>query len=441
MRTEVKTVIIGSGISGLSFGHFLSKKDQDFLVLESGDRVGGIIHSKKKDQFICENGPNTVLLNNDAIIEIIKDCGLWEELQYPNEFSNKNRYVLHKGKLTRVPVSFLKFLFTPLLSVRGKCLIFRDLFVKAHSQNTTVYNFISARFGKEFHDQLIEPFITGVYAGNTRKMSTKHSLKLLWELEQNHGGVIKGFFRRNNKKQNLGSFNLPIGLSQLTEKMAEGLSQNVRLNCRVTGIIKNEDGYEIVTNSGRFFCQRLVSTIPAHALKKVILDRTFIRVLDQVNYSPVDVFHFGFKKQNIKNQEQGFGVLTKPSDHKKYLGVLFNSRTFSHVAPDGMELFTVLVGGERQKELCELPIEDLEQIVLSELEDLLDHKGEIALKNHFRWKKGIPQYDMNHQELVDAVVDFEKRNEAFYVLGNFHGGVSVSDCIEKSKKLVLNLSK
>jgi oxygen-dependent protoporphyrinogen oxidase len=230
-------------------------------------------------------------------------------------------------------------------------------------------------------------------------------------------------------------------LSQLTDKIASPLRDKVQLNCEVRQIRKKLNGYEIDTGNGRFLCKHLVSTIPAYALKRLILDQSFIQVLEKVNYSPVDVFHFGFKKENIKNKDQGFGVLTKPSDLKKYLGILFSSRTFGHVAPAGCELFTVIVGGERQRELCDLPSEELERIILSELEQLINHHGEVVLKNHFRWKKGIPQYEMNHQELIDALAQFEKRNKDFYVLGNFHGGVSVSDCINKSKIMALKLSK
>ena len=70
---KVNTVIIGAGISGLSAAHFLSKKTNDFVVLESKNKIGGILQTISKENFICENGPNTVLLNNEAIIELIKD--------------------------------------------------------------------------------------------------------------------------------------------------------------------------------------------------------------------------------------------------------------------------------------------------------------------------------------------------------------------------------
>ena len=48
---------------------------------------------------------------------------------------------------------------------------------------------------------------------------------------------------------------------------------------------------------------------------------------------------------------------------------------------------------------------------------------------------------MNHEDLIDVLAQFEKTNQDFYVMGNFHGGVSVSDCIKKSKELALRLSE
>ena len=54
------TVILGAGITGLSTAHYLSLKNDDFLVLEKNNKVGGNIYSEKKEGFIIENGPNTV---------------------------------------------------------------------------------------------------------------------------------------------------------------------------------------------------------------------------------------------------------------------------------------------------------------------------------------------------------------------------------------------
>ena len=179
----------------------------------------------------------------------------------------------------------------------------------------------------------------------------------------------------------------------------------------------------------------MIFAVTAYALHDLFIDEQLKSVLQKVKYTPVDVFHFGFKKENIENKAPGFGVLTKPSDNKSYLGILFSSRTFDHVAPKGSELFTVLVGGVRQKELCELPVEELEKRVLNELEQLIGHKGSLDFKKHYRWKRGIPQYDMNQEELNNVIVAFEAQNPDLFILGNFYAGISVSDCILKAKNI------
>ena len=437
MNQDVNTVIIGSGICGLSVAHFLSKKRSDFLVLESSNRAGGIIQTKIEKDFICENGPNTVLLNNEAIEEIIKDHNLWSELQFPKESSNKNRFVLHKNKLTKIPLNPLSFIFSPLFSFFSKIRILKEPFVNAHQENTSVFEFVKKRFGKEFHDQLIEPFITGIYAGNTKKMSARHTLKMLWKLEQTHGSVIKGLLKsKRTKKNKIDSFNFPKGLSQLISKITKSMESKLILNFKVQQIIKHENGYEITSESGKIFCKEIICTVPAYSLKKLIDDSGLVSQLNKIIYSPVDVFHFGFEKKNIQNNKQGFGVLTKPSDGKSYLGILFNSRIFDYVSPADKELFTVLVGGERQKHLCEMNPDKLKKLILEELEDLIGHKGKIVIENHYRWSKGIPQFNLDHTELLNAIEEFENNNSKFHLIGNYFNGVSVSDCIQKSRDLV-----
>ena len=437
MNQDVNTVIIGSGICGLSVAHFLSKKRSDFLVLESSNRAGGIIQTKIEKDFICENGPNTVLLNNEAIEEIIKDHNLWSELQFPKESSNKNRFVLHKNKLTKIPLNPLSFIFSPLFSFFSKIRILKEPFVNAHQENTSVFEFVKKRFGKEFHDQLIEPFITGIYAGNTKKMSARHTLKMLWKLEQTHGSVIKGLLKsKRTKKNKINSFNFPKGLSQLISKITKSMGSQLILNFKVQQIIKHENGYEITSESGKIFCKEIICTVPAYSLKKLIDDSGLVSQLNKIIYSPVDVFHFGFEKKNIQNNKQGFGVLTKPSDGKSYLGILFNSRIFDYVSPADKELFTVLVGGERQKHLCEMEPDKLKKLILEELEDLIGHKGKIVIENHYRWSKGIPQFNLDHTELLNAIEEFENNNSKFHLIGNYFNGVSVSDCIQKSRDLV-----
>ena len=63
-------------------------------------------------------------------------------------------------------------------------------------------------------------------------------------------------------------------------------------------------------------------------------------------------------------------------------------------------------------------------------------QGKIVIENHYRWSKGIPQFNLDHTELLNAIEEFENNNSKFYLIGNYFNGVSVSDCIQKSRDLV-----
>ena len=138
-----KTIILGAGISGLSAAHFLSKKSDDFIILEERNRVGGWINSEKINGYTCENGPNTVLLNNKAFLELLKDLNLNKEICKPQESAADNRYVLHQNKLQKIPTTPWQFFVSPLLRWSDKLLLLNEPFVKKHKNDTSVASSVS----------------------------------------------------------------------------------------------------------------------------------------------------------------------------------------------------------------------------------------------------------------------------------------------------------
>ena len=438
-----KTIILGAGISGLSSAHFLSKKSDDFIILEESNRVGGWINSEKIDGYTCENGPNTVLLNNTAFLELLKDLNLDKEICKPQESAANNRYVLHQNKLQKIPTTPWQFFISPLLKLSDKLILLYEPFVKKHKTNTSVASFSKNRFGVGFYEQLIIPFITGIYAGNPEKMSVKHALKSLWEMEQKYGSVFKGFQEKLKQQQKdelpkIKMFTLTKGLSQLTDSIGKKLYKKLYLNTRVEKIEKMNSFFTIHTNKGVFECEQVICTLPANITSKLITDSSLAEKLQNLEYVPIDVFHFGFDKKQIKNQVEGFGLLTKKTDKKHFLGMLFNSQIFPHTAPKEKELFTLIVGGSRQAKLCQMKPTELQKILLKEISEILDIKGNPNFIKHERYKKAIPQYSLDHQELAECIKKYQVAHTGFYFLSNYTQGVSVSDRVLNSYELINN---
>ncbi len=440
MNEQINTIIIGAGISGLSSAYFLSKTNKSFLVLESSNDIGGNIKSKNIKNFICEIGPNTVLMNNDSIKKIIKEVGLKNKILYPDEKINKNRYVLVKDRLTKIPTSLYEFIFSKILSFKSKISIVFESLIPKHNKNVSVLDFVQKRFGNEVHNNLIEPFLTGIYAGDTSRMSAKHCLKLLWSLEQDYGSVTAGLFKKKYNKPK--SFNFPNGLESLTKSLSQSFKNKILLNKSVTDISKHDKIYKVQTNDNKTYtCKNVISTVPAFTLSNLLFDKKLSSELNKIQYSPIDVFHFGLKKKNIGNKVEGFGLLTKKSDKKSYLGILFNSSIFNQLAPKGFELFTVLVGGQRNANLCKLDPKLLKGIVLKELNQLINHSGRVYMSNHYRWERGIPQYNLEYDFIEEKIKSFLRKNSNFYINSNFYKGLSVSECINKSEHIIKKINQ
>ena len=268
-------------------------------------------------------------------------------------------------------------------------------------------------------------------------MSAKNTLKKMWELEQKYGSILIGLIREKKNNSRAKIFTIDGGLSKITELLAKKFINEIKFNTKVSSIVKLNGSYKITLDKGEdITCKKIISTIPAYSLKDIVFNQKLKDVLSKVNYNPIDVFHFGFDRNTSKIKVNGFGLLTKPEDKKSFLGILFSSNIFEHISDKNKFLITVLAGGDRQKDLCNKTPKLIEKQILNEILPLLKLESQPEFKNHFRWSKGIPSYSMKIEGLQKEIEFFEQNNKGFYITGNYHLGVSVSDCIKNSMELI-----
>ena len=103
-------IIVGAGISGMSMAHYCARQGMRTLVLEKDGRLGGCIHSHRfsnsADNFWAELGAHTCFNSYGNLLDIINDCGLLDHLLPRQKLSYK---MLVDGALKSLP-SQLHFL-------------------------------------------------------------------------------------------------------------------------------------------------------------------------------------------------------------------------------------------------------------------------------------------------------------------------------------------
>src|SRR3954471_3839192 len=94
--------IIGAGISGLTAALRLQRENIPVTVYEASPRVGGPIRTIRRDGFLAECGPNSILETSPLVLNLVKDVGLESRRFYCNPAA-KRRYIVRNGKPIAAP--------------------------------------------------------------------------------------------------------------------------------------------------------------------------------------------------------------------------------------------------------------------------------------------------------------------------------------------------
>src|SRR5215831_4115298 len=103
--------IIGAGITGLTAAFYLKRKGIPVTVYEASGRVGGVIQSLRKDGYIAEFGPNTILETSGRITQLVHDVGLKSRRLDPDPRAEA-RYVVRYKRPIAMPSSPFGFFTT-----------------------------------------------------------------------------------------------------------------------------------------------------------------------------------------------------------------------------------------------------------------------------------------------------------------------------------------
>jgi oxygen-dependent protoporphyrinogen oxidase len=458
--------IIGAGITGLTAAFYLKRQGVPVTVYESSGRVGGVIQSVRKDGFLAEFGPNTILETSPKIAQLVRDAGL-EPRKLATDPQAEARYVVRYGRPIEMPSKPLGFFTTPLFTAKAKLAVLREPFIKPRRDGVeeSIGQFVVRRFNQEFLDHAIDALVAGIYAGDPNKLSLPHAFPKLKALEDNYGSMVKGqlFGARDRKKSGevakdrAAKFSFDEGLQVLPDTLAAQLGDSLKLNTPVTKLSQMASGWRVTTASGDAEFAKVIYCGTAHRLAKLeIVDGRAgsplpadgahgvtrpTEALAEISYPPVSAVVLGFRREDVVHACNGFGVLIPKIEGFKILGTIFSSALFPNRAPAGHVTLTSYIGGARYPELGLLPPEQLVEAVLADLRVLLGVKGNPVFTHTKTWPQAIPQYNVGYGKYRDLLTDLEAKNPNLFFAGHYRDGVSLGDSIVSGVNIAERLGK
>jgi oxygen-dependent protoporphyrinogen oxidase len=414
--SEPEVLIVGGGAAGLAAALELTKGGREVLLLEKASRPGGVIHSRWVAGHLFEEGPSTVLASGEHILPLVRELGLDRELVLSRPEA-KRRYIWRHGRLHPAPLGPGALLTTRLLSVRGKLRALWEPFVRAPElpRDETLRTFLERRLGREAVDALVDPFVTGVFAGNPDQLGSDAFARLA-DLERDHGSLFRGMLKQPRQGKPgrpavSGLVSFAEGLQRLPQAIASGLGDQLRTGVEVASLGRTGNRWQVETADGSTWrAPALVLATPAWAAAALLqpIAAEAARILAAIPHPEVVAIGLGHLRHQVAHPLDGFGILCAsdsplPNGVGPILGVLFPSSIFPGRAPEGAVSFSVMLGGTRDPEAASLDDSALVRRACQAVGALCGAEGEPTAVWVARHPRSIPQYTPGHRRRIEEV--------------------------------------
>lgn len=451
MSAPRSIAVIGGGATGLAAAHHLAKSGASVRLFEASPQLGGAVRSEREGDWLIETGPNSLLESSSELTRLVTAIGL-DEARCTARPEAKNRYILRNGQPMAAPTSPPGLFKTKLFSFGAKVRLFAEILKRPRIRRADISlaDFIRSHFGDELVDYGLNPFVSGVYAGDPEKLSAKYAFPSLWNIERETGSIIRGQIKAAKAKKARGEKSGPPkilsfteGLGMIPAALAASLPEGaIETHAKVTNLVSGDEGWTLVwvregaTHTETF--DRVVLALPALPLSQLTIgalgERPLAELAD-ITYPPVASLFLGYRRDQVAHPLDGFGMLMPQKENRQVLGILFSSSLFEGRAPDGHVALTVMMGGVRRADLGRATAAQALRVAQRELSELLGVTGDPVFQRLHTWPRAIPQYNLGYGQFLDTIAACERDHPGLLIGGHVRDGISVSNCLSSGAQL------
>jgi oxygen-dependent protoporphyrinogen oxidase len=450
-----RIVVVGAGISGLTLARRLEQRlgaDAQVQVLESSGRVGGTAWTQRAAGYCLESGPNGFLDSRTAIVDLCRELGLENELIRANPTARR-RFLFLGDRLRPLPTNPVALLATSLLSLRGKCRVFCEPWVRpADVEDESIFEFGRRRIGPEAAETFLDAAATGIFAGDSSFLSVQSCFPRLAAMEREHGSLFRAIVRARRTsgreddkaepaRSSHRSFGvlttLRGGMGSLVVRLAENLRGPVALNSSIQRIVPAGNQWRIVGEGLEILADAVAMACPASEQARMLgaAHADLAAEIEAIPYNSLAVCVLGYSTDDLPRVPNGFGYISPHRLGRPVLGVVFSSAIFPQQSPTNHFQFRAILGGWNRAETVERGDAEIVQTVRDDLRTTLGVEAPPSFDWVCRWPRAIPQYAVGHQGRIKRIERMQASLPGLFLTGNAYRGVSLADCVSSSNEL------
>lgn len=419
---KVKYLIIGAGISGLTFANYI--KD-DYLILEKEAEVGGYCRTIRKGDFIWDYAGHFFHFKTDEFKNIFLDNVDKNDVIYQEKCTK----ILYKNALIDYPFQ------TNIHELEKQefidCLY--DLFNKEEKENYDNFlDMLYGKFGKSIVEKFLKPYNEKLYACDLRTLD-KDAMGRFFPYAN-----IKQIINNMKKNEDISYNNTFLypknGAGSFINILYDKLDKKkILLKTTIQSIdIKNK---AVKTQNGdEYTFEYLINTAPLNHFLNLFNEEKFTNLEQELSYNKVLVFNLGFNKKSKLVKEHWIYIPDKDCNYYRigFYDNILNSDKLSMYIEIGYDKKANINVEEQLK----LTLENLQKQNIIDKEMILEEYVAIIMDPAYVHINGKTDKKV-------AKLKTELNEHGIYTIGRYGAWTycSMEDCMIEAKKLSEKLSE
>ncbi len=450
-------VIVGGGISGLAAAHQLQSQGVSFVLLERASRCGGVIRTERAHGYTIDAGPEALLTQKPAAIDLCRELGLGDRL-YPQ--AGRSTFVVRDGRLWElpeasvlgIPTRWRPFVATRAFSWPGKLRMAAEVLLPrgGGARDESIASFIGRRFGREAVDYLAEPLLAGIHGGDPAQLSMRAAFPRFLDLEATHGSVIVGLRALGHLPSSTGVARspfvaLPGGMSGLIEALRDRMPPaSIRTGADVEGIVAVPGGYLVTLADGsRIVTPHVLLATPPAVTSKLLrtVDSELAFLCTRIRSASVVTVALGYPRSAIRHPLNGAGVVVPRREGISLRALSWVSSKWEGRAPAGRVLLRAYVGGIADPGAIDRSDAELLASTERDIVSLVGATGDPELTRIYRWREATPQLEVGHGDLMEQIERRLAIRPGLTVSASGFRGTGIADCVADARHQARRIAK
>lgn len=412
---KTKFLIIGGGISGLSFANYVD----DYLIIEKEDTFGGYCRTIKRNGFIWDYAGHFFHFKTDEFKKKFLDVLNEDEIVV----KNKKTKILYNNELIDFPFQ------TNIHQLPKEefidCLY--DLFNKEEKDEYNNFlDMLYGKFGKSIVEKFLKPYNEKLYATDLSNLDVDAMGRFFPYADKE--AIIKNMKEANNNSYN-GTFLYPKnGASTFIDILYNNLDKDKVLLDEAVIEINKKEKYVITSKERKIYYEYLINTMPLNNFLPIINEND---LNSKLSYNKVLVFNLGFNK---KSKYTDIHWLYIPDKECNYYRVGF----YDNILNQGKLSMYIEIGYSMDKEISENEIKKQLDLTLMNLKKQQIIDDDTILEEYMPIVMN-PAYVHIRKETDSEIKElFEKLSrDNIYSIGRYGAWTycSMEDCMVAAKEI------